>query len=568
SQKVIDASFDCLFMPVNKTEKIDAERQEKNISRIRAGREDIGEHTLLEKASAAAGDEAYEVVRRIVAYVEDPKYIICDGDAKRRPGFGDIAVLCRTGTMCRRIYEAAIQCNVPAFLQGDVEIMSTRAGKLALAWLRYINNSRDAWGIGAILADLGYPLTDIESMLRDGEPEEIRKQRAALLPKRRRITDLLTSIFYFYGLSDDVTQTIVSVVASSHRGSLMTVSDIIGMMEKDIDDRTKYSVDGTLEQKAVTIQTMHKSKGLEYPIVIVAGLDVSVMPNTRGESSVYMFTDAGGLRCRNAVTPLGGFSKVARSWQSHLVRKSSSADHGEERRLMFVAVSRAKQYATLVSGHKPSTFFTNADRFAELAPGKGRPFRTAGGSRTEFIERPAIPAHTARRTIYAVHEIMNMETGSANSGKKDEFCGKGMEYGTKVHECAYAMAMGIAVKEELPELPEVKRILDSLTGADIFPEAECFLPFNGLGATLKGAIDLLAVYPDRIVVHDYKTDAETSFVNEYKVQLSVYAHAASGYFKRPATCVIDFVSRNETIEFDPLSMDILEERVKSKIDSM
>jgi superfamily I DNA/RNA helicase len=566
SQKVIDASFESLFIPATAAEKIDRGVQEDSINRIFAGRDDISEHTLLERVSSKTNDdEAYEVVRRIVSYVEDPKYVICEGDAKRRPSFGDIAVLCRSGGMCQKIYEAAVECNVPAFLQGDVEIMGTRAGKLALAWLRYVNNSKDAWGIGVILADLGYSLTDIKNMLIDGEPEEVRKERRDLTRKKRRVTDLLTAIFRFYGLNDDVTQTIISVISSSHRGSLMTISDVIGMMEKDMEDRTKYPIDSMLEQKAVIIQTMHKSKGLEYPIVIIAGLDRGVMPYTRGDASVYTFSEAAGMRCRNAVMPLGDFSNVARTWQSYLAKRSSAADYGEERRLMFVAVSRAKQYVMLVSGHRPSAFFTDMPRCVDVAPGSGKPLRSAGGSYRELTERPEVPPYETRRKIKPVHEVMNLDTESSAVGKKDEFCGKGMEYGTKVHEHAYAMAMGIAVKEELPELLEVKKILDSLEGADIFPEIECFLPFNDLGVTLKGAIDLLAVYPDHIVVHDYKTDAETSFLGEYKMQLSIYAHAASGHFKKPARCVIDFVSRNEAVDFDPIDLSVIEDRVKSKI---
>ena len=73
---------------------------------------------------------------------------------------------------------------------------------------------------------------------------------------------------------------------------------------------------------------------------------------------------------------------------------------------------------------------------------------------------------------------------------------------------------------------------------------------------------MMAVYPDRIEIHDWKTDAVASKVDEYKVQLSVYAHAASQYFDRPTRCFIHYVSREETVEFEPLALTTITERTE------
>ena len=80
---------------------------------------------------------------------------------------------------------------------------------------------------------------------------------------------------------------------------------------------------------------------------------------------------------------------------------------------------------------------------------------------------------------------------------------------------------------------------------------------------VKRYIDLIALYPDRIVIHDYKTDAmiRPEIEKEYILQLSVYAQAASSYYNLPARCVIDYVSLGETKEFEPVDMSIITERV-------
>lgn len=567
SQEIIDAAYRSLYLPATADDDVDKASLDRNITPITAERDDIGGDTAVEYVRASSADEEVaEVLRRMVSYVESGRFTIHEDGVSRPPDYGDIAVLCRNTRMCRVICEAAARAGVPVFLQGDVEIMCTREGKLALAWLRYVNNPSDSWGIGAILADMGYPLSRIRSMIpgRGGSaPAELESRRASLLRKKRRITDLLTSVFSMYDLNNDITQTIISVISSSHRNSLITISDLIGMIETDIRMATRYPVDGSLDRRAATVQTMHKSKGLEYPIVIVAGIDLNVFPSMNTSSSVYRFGDLAGIRCSREVSHFGdGLSRISKSWKTELVWASEAKDYSEERRLMFVAVSRAKQYVTMVSGSNPSEFMKSICENPE-PQGSGRPSAERSGSESVRIERPAMDRSHRRRINIGVHDILRFGECSRPGEGGDEFPGKGMEYGTRVHEAAYAMAMGWDVGDDLPEMPAIRSILDSLSDADLlYPEKECSLPFNGLNTTLRGVADLIAVYPDRVVIHDYKTDAERTNQDEYVVQLSVYAHAASGFYGLPARCVIDYVSRGETFEFDPVDIGVIEQRLR------
>jgi len=567
SQTIIDAAYDALYAKATKDDDVKKEELDKNIIRITAQREDIGEHTRIEFVSAPSRDEeAAEVVRTIASYLTGGCVIHENGRA-RRPDFGDIAVLCRKTDQCRSVNEAAVAAGIPAFLQGDVEVMCTREGKLALAWLKYLNNRSDEWGIGPIMADAGYTLDEI-LRTRSNPPEMFSKMRSSLVRKKRRITDLLSSMFAFYGLNNDMTQTIISVISSSHRNSLLTISDVIGIIEKGIEDHTKYPVDGMLDRKAVTIQTMHKSKGLEYPIVIIAGVDQKVMPAMAYDRSAYIFSDLTGIRCRKDVSSFGGdYSKMTGSWRTTLAEKVLSADYSEERRLMFVALSRAKQYVTVVSGPKPSAFFEHLAKGRTRECGKGGVGRIGLRTEADLIPPPAVEMFGQRRINLGVHDIMHSLGSLRPDADTDEFSGKGKEYGTEIHELAYAMAVGHRVDDGRPEVPVIRDILSAASDADlVIPEIECSLPFNDLNVTLKGIIDLLVVRPGGIEIHDYKTDVDSSYEEEYRVQLSVYARAASEYYGRPAKCVIDYVSQKRTEKFDPLPRETIAQRIREYID--
>ena len=124
------------------------------------------------------------------------------------------------------------------------------------------------------------------------------------------------------------------------------------------------------------------------------------------------------------------------------------------------------------------------------------------------------------------------------------------------------MFKGVPLTRRLPEHAEIRKVLEATEDADLrYAEMECGLPLNGLDVTLRGTIDLLAVYPDRIEVYDYKTDETDRFEDEYMLQLSVYAHAASGYYGgRPARCHIAYVSLGTVVDFDPLPLEDIERR--------
>lgn len=566
SQTIVDGAFRCLTIHGSKDESLDTAYIESRLVRLTAHRQDeIGVDTGIRYVVAdSQDDEAVQVARCIRDYVGSDCYPVVENGVRRPMRLGDIAVLCRNGRSCRSVMTALEKEGIPAFLQGDIEVMSTREGKLVLAWLRYISNPRDLWGLVPIMADLGYPMTDILEVRDHPEriPKEISDEFDFLRKKRRRVTDLISSIFAWYGLDNDITQTIITVLSSAHRNSLLTLSDLIAIIEEDIRSGTTYPVELEVGGDAVTVMTMHKSKGLEFPTVVIPYMDLRVMPAVGTSKGLFIYSPLLGVRCSRTVGDFDGYRKICGSWRTALVKAADPWNYDEERRLMFVAMSRAKQYETLICGDRESSFMKELREGADCElPEVEVSFEDDADV---LIEPPDITGYTLRTPTVGVHSVMKIEPEDGQGGMSDtdEAGGKGTEYGKAVHDEAEHMYYGMEPSGDYPESEYVRRVLDrqSMEGFVLSDsEVDCTLPVESKGFILKGIIDLMLVFGDRIEIHDYKTDSTDRFQSEYELQLSIYAQAAAQFYGKPARCFIDYVSQGRTVEFEPMTMDRIAE---------
>ncbi|MBQ4368451.1 MAG: PD-(D/E)XK nuclease family protein, partial [Candidatus Methanomethylophilus sp.] len=383
------------------------------------------------------------------------------------------------------------------------------------------------------------------------------------------ITELISDIFSFYGWDNDNTQAITAILSSSHRNSLMTISDLIRIIESDIATNAKHDVDGLPLSNAVIIQTVHKSKGLEYPIVILPRMDSKTFPLVVNDDSTFVFSDTMGIRCKEEVIGFGGEKSLTESWKTDAVIKSEVQDYSEERRLLFVGISRAKQYVTIIAGKTPSVFYKYYQgRYGEVEGGT-EPIPVLTAAEEELIDRPAVAPIRPRRKNIPVHGLMHLDkSGYRAETESDEFNKKGMQYGTDVHKLAEMLVRGKTLEDRLfKEYPQLNMARDIITelgakGAEMTAEKECSLPLNELNATIRGVIDMFAEFSDRIEVHDWKTDGEPVYVDEYKLQLTVYAMVLAHMKNKPVECHIDWLTQGRSEVFAPLSAEIVTARAK------
>ncbi len=573
SQLIVDKAFECLTLSATDNDSVNLKQEPVLLDAHRDA--ELDSHTDIRYVMCDnKEDEAMMVARVVRDYVYSGNYTIHTKEGTRSPNFGDIAVLCRTTSTCRAVNEALESEGISSFLQGDVEIMSTREGKLALAWLRFVNNDSDPWGYVPIMVDMGYSLVDCLQIdgRKDRIPTELIQQRNVLYRKRRRVTDLLTTLFSWYGMDNDITQTIISTLSSAHRGSLLTISDLITIIEDGIDAGSKgtYPVEADIQADSVTVMTMHKSKGLEFPIVIIPYLDTRIMPSTSGDTSVFTFDEVNGIRCGKVVDRIDGYAGMYRSWKTEFIKAATIKDYDEERRLMFVAMSRAKQYETLICSD-PSKFIKGLceDGYVGVEDCPDRSMER----QSDLLQRPDTSGYTKRKQTVGVHSVMGLELEDGLGGMTDvdEESGKGKEYGIQVHDEAQRLHYGVPPSGKYPESEYIlgqvlsRRELPGFIKS--YSEIDCTLPLDDLDIVLKGVIDLLLVFEDRIEVHDYKTDISKRLENAYELQLNVYAEAAARFYNLPVKAFIQYVSQREVKEVELIGMDRIVSQVRRNLPS-
>ena len=122
------------------------------------------------------------------------------------------------------------------------------------------------------------------------------------------------------------------------------------------------------------------------------------------------------------------------------------------------------------------------------------------------------------------------------------------------------------IRWELVAEDQVEKVLEGVKDAvRIETEYECALPVKQ--ATIRGTIDLIAFFQDRIEIHDYKTDDDKRNIDSYITQLSVYGLAAQQRSDVPVKCFIDFVSIPElSVEVKLLSMEEIQKKVDAYLE--
>ena len=74
------------------------------------------------------------------------------------------------------------------------------------------------------------------------------------------------------------------------------------------------------------------------------------------DKSIISFEELTGVRCSKKYEIKNNYSYLFDNWRTDLVKSVISTDYDEERRLLFVAITRAKQYVYLTAS-RPSIFF-------------------------------------------------------------------------------------------------------------------------------------------------------------------------------------------------------------------
>ncbi|HUB85660.1 MAG TPA: double-strand break repair helicase AddA, partial [Rhizomicrobium sp.] len=361
----------------------------------------------------------------------------------------------------------------------------------------------------------------------------------------------------------------------------------------------------------VRVMTVHGSKGLEADIVILP--DTTTLPESAGRRGEFLYTDDG------VVFPV----KADEAPEAVKRAKAAAEDaaHREHRRLLYVALTRAKDRLIVCgfenkNGLKEGSWY---DLAARAAWKKGIPFESGGetlvaigdadvenfeGDTRKLSDRVPLPAWTGENPAPEnIRPRLIRPSDAAGEEEPATISPRGknaarFRRGNLIHallarlpEIAASDRRDIALQflaAHQVEHEDAAKMADETLAVIAHPHfAAAFgpnsraevavvadLPELGDGARLNGRIDRLAVTDDEVLIVDFKTNRPPPKTPEavstlYKTQMALYRAAlARIYPGRRIACALVWT---EGPSLMPLADDLLNAeiaRIPARLDSL
>lgn len=307
---------------------------------------------------------------------------ITDKQGKRKPRFGDFCILMRgTKTHGQVFVKELVSMGIPAVSETGESFFSAHEIKVMLSLLRVIDNPVQDVPLAAVLMSpiFGFTADELAKFrvnCSDGSlysvifQENLRGNKKTLaftekLAQLRKIsasvtTDVLINKIYeetsypeIASATDDgafkrknlrlLLQYAKSYEQSGYRGVGGFVK-FMDRLEENGCDLAAAERQSEISENAVNIMTIHKSKGLEYPICIVANLARKI--NSDCTNEVLLHNELGlGVRRKDDVN-LCRYTTMPREAVALEIKRNEMS---EELRVLYVAMTRARERLVMVS---------------------------------------------------------------------------------------------------------------------------------------------------------------------------------------------------------------------------
>ncbi len=291
-------------------------REEKPLYAIKSGGDKIKLYRAINEI-----DEARFVIKKIIELKE------------RGIDFSQIAILYRTNAQSRTFEEAAILFSIPYRLVGGIKFYQRKEIKDLLSYLRIVLNERDFLSLERVFnfpkIGVGEKTFDKIKFYLETEKSLIDSLEKILeITKNKKVNNSITKFIENFkkwkNLQDDIFELINSIISdvqfleNIEEEKKENIYEFLNIV-KEFNDRTGSTrledflsyislisdVDTIDTSDKITLMTVHSAKGLEFNSVFIVGLEEGLFP--------------------------------------HFKSLLSNEDIEEERRLLYVAMTRAKE---------------------------------------------------------------------------------------------------------------------------------------------------------------------------------------------------------------------------------
>ncbi len=462
--------------------------------------EDTGEE---QRVTASAQWESRFIAERIRALVQerDPAQ-----PTRPRYRYRDIVILLRNAASYAAVYADALrQAGIPFYADADAQYYNLREIQDVMNLLRVIDNPYQDLPLMAVcrIPCFGFSAEELATVrIRDTSPATPYHQvfmaaaAAADTPVGVKAADLLarfdrwrflcgrmpldvfirllldeSGIYYAAGAAEDGASRQANLRLLSEKaaesGTLCDFLQRTDLRTSTDDSRTAKALSD--QEDVVRIMTMHKSKGLEFPVVILAGLarkfhsvktDAPLLDPQLGIALSMIDPEERILR----------HTMTERVMQERLDRKAKA----EEARILYVAMTRAKERLILYGS--PALFSTSLDHWRQMrtrqaalragcmldwivpalqidAPEADLALTTANGSRWRVVLEPVARLEDAPPTAFTPPEP---ETGDVSPALLRMLTAQETE-GRPLKVAVSALNKHPLTENDLEETPQKKR---------------------------------------------------------------------------------------------------------------
>ncbi len=359
-----EGDISCELNVIDKNQEVDEEQDDNEVN--------------LDKD---AETEATLVVNKVKEYL-GKEYFNLDTKRLQKINYGDIAILIRDKSpLLYKIYLELLNNNIPVSAEIKLKLFKTFEINLLVSILKLISNMQDDLSLVTVLHSAVVNLSnddlvkirlfkndstfyDSAHLYADQNDDVISFKLNKFFKEINNFRELLNSVDlkelvvailtkynlnnYFYSFVDG-NQKLTNIELFMGLLDNQNYSNNLSKFLSYIELLSQKDYTSTVQNGSnfVTITTMHKSKGLDYPVVIACELGKSFSKQSLRQDTIITNELGVGLKHSDVVTRTT-YSTL--SYMSNRLNKEIT-EKKEQLRLLYVALTRAKNYMCLIGSY-------------------------------------------------------------------------------------------------------------------------------------------------------------------------------------------------------------------------